>query len=92
MSRAWKRALFFLLGLVLVVYIADWGVLRIRMSRQTAFRSIPVDQFLGTQLKGEKEEYDYIGTTAMTCARSIFPHASAPPCWWLERHRTQWEH
>lgn len=77
---------------LVLLYAADWAILRVRESHNTAFSAVQVEQFLLTPLKGNKAEYDYLGVTAQTCARSIFPHASDPPCWWLERHKTQWEH
>ena len=40
--------------------------------------------------KGNKAEYDYLGPASVTCSRSIFPHG-APSCWWVERHKSQWE-
>jgi hypothetical protein len=49
-----------------------------------------VEQFLRTPLKGQKEEFDYMGTVAQPCVPSLFPHSSESPCWWLERHKTQW--
>lgn len=85
-------ALEFILAAILILYLCDWGILRIRMARQSAFRQIEVERFLSTSLKANRYEYDYLGKAEETCARSIFPHASYEPCWWLERHRTEWEH
>jgi hypothetical protein len=81
-------ALAILLG---VLYVGDWAVLRIRVSHGTAYRVIQVNQFLATPLKGNKVEYDLMGTVPMTCSRSIFPQRGNPACWWLERHTSQWE-
>jgi hypothetical protein len=77
-----------LLGLL---YLADWAVLRVRVSHGTAYGVVQVNQFLATPLKGNKVEYDLMGTVPMTCSHSIFPQRGNPPCWWLERHRSQWE-
>ena len=74
-----------------VLYAGDWIVLRIRMARGTAFSTVQVDQLLASPLKGNKVEYDYMGTVAQPCVRSIFPHDSDVPCWWLKRHPKQWE-
>ena len=52
---------------------------------------VQVNQFLATPLKGNKVEYDLMGTVPMTCSRSIFPQKGNPACWWLERHTSQWE-
>jgi len=74
-----------------ILYAGDWGVLQARKTRGTAFSSVQVDQFLASPLKNNKEEYDYMGTVAQPCVKSIFPHDSDVPCWWLQRHTTQWE-
>jgi hypothetical protein len=50
-----------------------------------------VDQYLETPLKGNKAEYDYMGTQPETCSRSLFPQAGNPPCWWLARHTSRWQ-
>ena len=75
----------------IVLWLADWAVFRVREARGTGFDTVQVDEFLSTALKGNKQEYDYMGTAQVSCARALFPHASAPACWWLRRHTTQWE-
>jgi hypothetical protein len=77
-----------LLGLL---YVGDWLVLRVRVSHVTAYGVVQVNQFLATPLKGNKVEYDLMGTVPMTCSRSIFPQQGNPACWWLRRHTSQWE-
>jgi hypothetical protein len=79
-----------LLVAAIVLWVSDWAVFRLRLARGTAFDSVQVDEYLSTALKGNKQEYDYLGTAQVTCARAIFPHG-APACWWLRRHTTQWE-
>jgi hypothetical protein len=74
-----------------LLYVGDWLVLRVRVSHGTAYGVVQVNQLLATPLKGNKVEYDLIGTAPMTCSRSIFPQQGNPACWWLERHPTQWE-
>lgn len=76
---------------VLLAWVTDWSVFRIRAAHGAAFQTMQVQEYLSTSLKGNKEEYDYMGTQPMTCARALFPHAGAPPCWWLSRHTVQWE-
>jgi hypothetical protein len=80
------------LGVLLVLlYVGDWLVLRVRVSHGTAYRVVSVNQFLATPLKGSKVEYDLMGTVPVTCSRSIFPQQGDPACWWLEKHTSQWE-
>jgi len=74
-----------------LLYVGDWLVLRVRASHGTAYRVIQVNQLLATPLKGNKVEYDLMGTVPMTCSRSIFPQNGNPACWWLERHTAQWQ-
>ena len=74
-----------------LLWVCDWAVYRIRAARGTAFDSVQVEEYLSTALKGNKQEYDYMGAAEMSCARAIFPHGGAPACWWLRRHTTQWE-
>jgi hypothetical protein len=77
--------------LVELLYLGDWAAFKIRVAHGTAYGSVEVHQFLATSLKGSKTEYDMTGTVQATCSHSIFPHAGNHPCWWLERHRSQWE-
>jgi hypothetical protein len=74
-----------------MLYGGDWLVLRIRVARGTAYGTVEVRQFLATSLKGDKTEYDFMGTIQQKCSRSIFPQQGNPACWWLERHNSQWQ-
>lgn len=82
-----------LCGMVLlaILYGADWAVFEARAAHQTAFSTVRVDQFVGASLKGNKQEYYYAGTVEEPCVKSIFPHVSDSPCWWLKKHSTQWK-
>lgn len=91
MKRIAAQSLLILMAAVVLLYAADSAVLRIRMARQTAFSTVTVHQFLATPMKNHTDEYDYVGAVSQTCVRSIFPHVSDSPCWWLRRHATQWE-
>ncbi len=86
-KRLWGRILQLLLAAVVVLYLGDWLILRVRPQGGS---SVQVEQFLRTPLKGQKEEFDYMGTVAEPCVRSLFPHSSDTPCWWLERHKIEW--
>ena len=74
-----------------VLWVSDWGVFRVRVARGTGMGQVAVEEYLATALKGNKTEYDYMGTAEVSCARALLPHGGAPPCWWLRRHTTQWE-
>ena len=74
-----------------LAWVSDWLVFRARLARGTAFDTVQVEEYLTTALKGNKQEYDYLGTAQVTCARALFPHGGSQACWWVKRHRTQWE-
>lgn len=80
-------------GLValLVLWAADWAVFAWRTAHGEAYESVEVQEYLSTALKGNKNEYDYLGTAQVNCARSLFPHGGAAPCWWQRRHTQEWE-
>ncbi len=86
-----KYAALVLLAAFLTLYLGDAVVLRIRVQRGSGLGSVQVNQFLATPLKGQKVEYDAVGTVPMTCTHSIFPQMGNPACWWLERHTAQWQ-
>ena len=80
------------LGVLLgLLYLGDWAVVRGRVSHGTAYGAVQVNQFLATPLKGNKVEYDFMGSAPVRCSHSIFPQRGNPACWWLERHTSQWE-
>ena len=87
-------AKYFLITLA-VLYALDFVTFHARQQRGIALSTIAVDQFLSTPLKGNKAEYDYLGTANQPCSRTLFPqYASStwnPPCWWLQRHKTTWQ-
>jgi hypothetical protein len=89
MKRRLGQILQVLLVTLLVLYLADWIVLRVKTGgRGTS--TVQVEQFLKSPLKNHKEEFDYLGTVAQPCVPSLFPHGSEAPCWWLQRHKIQW--
>ena len=95
MIRRWMRQLMrwfpVLVGVLALLYVGDWAVLEVRVARGTGYDRVEVTQFLATPLKGNKTEYDLMGTVEETCSRSLFPQMWHPPCWWLKRHTSQWE-
>jgi len=87
-------AKYLLIGLA-VLYVADWGLFEIRLARGAGLGSVPVEQYLKTPLKGDKTEYDYLGTANQNCSLTALPQYAAsalnPPCWWLKRHNQRWQ-
>jgi hypothetical protein len=85
------RSLKYILFGAVVLYFVDWALLGMRLARHSGLGSVTVSQYLATPLKGNKEEYDYLGSVDQPCVKSIFPHNDDQPCWWLERHKNQWQ-
>ncbi len=79
------------LASAILLFVCDWGWFHLRLSRGTAYGSVQVEHYLTTPLKGNKAEYDYLGTNPQTCSRTLFPQGGNVPCWWLERHKQQWQ-
>jgi hypothetical protein len=80
-----------LVALLALVYVGDWAGMKVRLAHGTAYGTVQVNQFLATPLKGNKVEYDLMGTVQQTCSHSIFPQQGYQACWWLERHKSQWQ-
>lgn len=78
------------LALFVVVYIADYAVLKVRASRGNgagAFDSVTIVQ--GTQLKNGRVEVFTDQGQPTRCVNSIFPHLGYSPCWYLRRNQMQ---
>ncbi|MBB5058674.1 hypothetical protein HDF16_003388 [Granulicella aggregans] len=90
MRRFIKWGSLTLLAAALGSYLGDAVVLQVKVRRGSAYRVVQVDQFLTTPLKGQKNEYDYTGPVPVTCVRAMYPQLGSRPCWWVERHRSQW--
>lgn len=68
------------------VYAGDCVVFKLRGSPQS---KVTVNRFLTVPLKGNKLEYDYVGSSDVPCSKSLFPQAGQSPCWQLRRHANQ---
>ncbi|MGD0616991.1 MAG: hypothetical protein ABSB67_04950 [Bryobacteraceae bacterium] len=85
---------YLLFGLA-ILYVSDLAVFQVRLMLGSGMGSVTVDSFLKTPLKGEKVEFDYLGTANESCSQTLFPQYAAsawnPPCWWLAHHKTRWQ-
>jgi len=77
--------------LLLILYCADWAVLRIRVAHGSGLGTIQVRHFVSTPLKGNRDEFDLVDSADQPCAFSALPHDGLPACWWLQLHRDQWQ-
>jgi hypothetical protein len=90
MKRVLLIAIRVLVAVAVLTYLIDWAVLRVKITHDAGYGTVQVDEYLSTALKGNKSEYDYLGSEPEPCAHALFPHG-APPCWWLTKHNSRWE-
>jgi len=83
----WARRIVFALAVAFAaLYLGDWAIYKLRGSPQG---SVKVSQTLIVPLKGDKQEYDYLGVTDVPCSVSIFSQNGESPCWQLRRNQNQ---
>lgn len=75
-------------AVVVVSFVIDLAFYVLRGSPQS---SVTVNQFMSVPLKGQKTEYDFLGTANVACDLALFPHGGETPCWYLKSHANQWE-
>jgi len=86
MMRWTKRVVLILLVGFVAVYGGDWAVFKLRGS---PLSKVTVTRYLTVPLKGNKQEFDYLGTLDVPCSVSLFPQAGQSPCWQLRRNASQ---
>jgi hypothetical protein len=86
MKRWLQRIVVVLVAAAVVLYVGDWAVYRMRGSPQS---HVTVSQYLTIPLKGNKSEYDYLGSISVACSVSLFPQDGESACWKLRRNSTQ---
>lgn len=86
MMRWVRRVVVVLVVGFVVIYSGDWAVFKLRGS---PLSTVTVDRYLTVPLKGNKQEFDYLGTMDVTCSVSIFPQIGQSPCWQLRRNASQ---
>ena len=70
----------------IVAYLGDWAIFKLRGSPTS---KVTVNRFLNVPLKGNKIEYDWLGTADVPCSISLFPQGGQSPCWRLRRNPNQ---
>jgi hypothetical protein len=86
MKRWIQRVVIVLVAAFVVTYGGDWAIYKLRGSPTS---TVTVNRFLTVPLKGNKIEYDYVGTAEQACSVSLFPQAGQSPCWHLRRNPNQ---
>jgi hypothetical protein len=67
-------------------YGSDWAVFKLRGSPTS---KVTVNRYLTIPLKGNKQEFDYLGSIDVPCSVSLFPQAGRSTCWQLRRNPNQ---
>ena len=80
------RVLVILAATFVAVYGGDWAIFKLRGSPQS---KVTVQRYLTVPLKGNKQEYDDLGTIDVPCSISLFSQGGETPCWQLRHNRTQ---
>lgn len=75
----------------ILLFAGDSTVFAFRAHGGSGYDTVLVQQYLATGLKGNKTEFDFLGTAQVQCAKALFPHGGVNPCWWQRRHTQQWE-
>lgn len=88
LGRWLLRVLVAFASVSLVAFAIDFAVYKFRGSPHS---TVAVSQFMVVPLKGQKSEYDYLGTVNVSCAVALFPHGGQDPCWHLRRNPNQWQ-
>jgi hypothetical protein len=86
MKRWLQRGLLVLTAVFVAAYGGDWAVFKLRGSPSS---TVTVDRYQTVPLKGNKIEYDYLGTEEVACSVSLFPQGGQSPCWRLRRNPNQ---
>ena len=71
-----------------VSFAVDWTAYKLHGSPHS---SVVVSRFMEIPLKGQRSEYDYLGSGDVSCAQAIFPQDGQSPCWYLRRNPNQWD-
>ena len=67
-------------------YGGDWAVFKLRGSPTS---KVTVNRYLTIPLKGNKQEFDYLGSIDAPCSVSLFPQAGLSACWQMRRNPNQ---
>lgn len=86
MKRWLQRLVLITVVCFIAVYAGDWAVFRLRGSPMS---KITVDRYLTVPLKGNKQEFDYLGSVEVPCSISLFPQGALSPCWQVRRNANQ---
>ena len=87
-ARIWRwtrRVAVSLVAGLIALYFGDLAVYKLRGSPQS---QVHVSQTIVVPLKGNKQEYDYLGADDVPCSVSIFSQDGKDACWRLRRNQS----
>jgi hypothetical protein len=80
------RLIVVLAAAFVAAYGGDWAVFKLRGSPTS---KVTVNRYVTIPLKGNKQEFDYLGSIDVPCSVSLFPQAGQSACWQLRRNPNQ---
>ena len=86
MMRWLQRVLVVLAAAFILIYAGDWALYKLRGSPRS---KVTVNRYITIPLKGNKQEFDYLGSIDVPCSVSLFSQAVQAPCWQLRRDANQ---
>jgi hypothetical protein len=87
MIKRWlERGLLAVAVVFVAVYGGDWAVFKLRGSPQS---KVAVSRYVAIPLKGNKQEFDYLGTADVACSVALFAQGGQNPCWQVRRNQNQ---
>ncbi len=85
MKRILGRTVAGLIVALVILYVGDWSVWRLRVARGGGMGSAVVSNIVGLPLKDNKEEYDWGGTGRCELQPVHLSPGGSGACWWLRR-------
>lgn len=89
MKKTAGIAVLVLVLLLVLLYGADYGILRVRIARNSGYDTVTVRQYYAINEKNNRTEYVFGSTQEQPCVNSLFGHEGLQPCWYLRRHSEQ---
>ena len=80
------RTIVVLAAVFVATYGGDWAIFKLRGSLTS---KVTVNRYLTIPLKGNKQEFDYLGSIDVPCSVSLFPQAGQSACWQLRHNPNQ---
>jgi len=82
-----KRLALLLVGLLGLVYAADYASVRIPIPKsRNPYSTVTVRPYYDVGLKSGKSDFYFLDPRKQTCVNSLFPHLGYNPCWYLRKH------